>query len=115
MTNSSMRLAGAMLAASFMTLAAPSAFAETLFKIVTVKDEIVVGLNDTELKELGGDAGGIAKAIASKGSLTLWRYAVTQAKDGERQMAPRQKVGLLANSSLRVEPYKQPFKVLPHE
>jgi hypothetical protein len=36
-------------------------------------------------------------------------------KDGERQMAPRAKVGLLANSSLRVEPYKQPFKVLPHE
>ena len=89
--------------------------AETLFKIVTVKDEIVVGLNDAELKDLGGDAGGIAKAIAAKGSLSLWQYAVTQGKDGERQVAPRGKVGVLANSSLRVEPYKQPFKVLPHE
>lgn len=88
--------------------------AETLFKIVTVKDEIVVGLNDAELKDLGGDAGGIAKAIASKGSLSFWRYAVTQ-KDGERMVAPLQKIGVLANSSLRVEPYTQPFKILPHE
>jgi hypothetical protein len=40
---------------------------------------------------------------------------VKQAQDGERQMAPLQKVGLLAHSSVRVEPYKQPFKVLPHE
>ncbi len=36
---------------------------------ITVKDDIVVGLNDPELKELGGDAGSIAKAIAAKGSL----------------------------------------------
>jgi hypothetical protein len=88
--------------------------AETLFKIITVKDEITVGLNDAELKEHGGDAGGIAKAIAAKGSLTLWQYAVTQ-KGGERAVAPRAKIGILAAQSLRVEPYKQPFKVLPHE
>ena len=104
---------GAVLAAAVLALAAP-ARAETLFKIVTTKDDITVGLNDAELKDYGGDAGGIAKAIASKGSLTLWQYAVTQ-KDGDRLMAPRAKIGVLANSSLRVEPYKQPFKVLPHE
>lgn len=114
MTASFPRLAGAALAASVLLAAAP-AFAETLFRIVTVKDEIIVGLNDAELKELGGDAGGIAKAIAAKGSLSLWQYAVTQGKDGERVVAPRQKIGVLANASLRVEPYKQPFKVLPHE
>lgn len=103
----------AALAAGLFALAAPAS-AETLFKIITVKDDIVVGLNDAELKDLGGDAGSIAKAIAAKGSLTLWQYAVTQ-KDGERMVAPRAKIGVLANSSLRVEPYKQPFKVLPHE
>ena len=106
-------VAGAALAAVVFACAAPAS-AETLFKIVTVKDEIVIGLNDAELKEFGGDAGGIAKAIAARGSLTLWQYAVTQ-KDGERQVAPRAKIGVLAASSLRVEPYKQPFKVLPHE
>ena len=111
MTHAIRRLAGAALAAVCF---ASAASAETLFKIVTVKDEIVVGLSDAEFKELGGDAGGIAKAIAAKGSLTLWQYAVTQ-KDGERMVAPRAKIGVLANSSLRVEPYAQPFKVLPHE
>lgn len=104
--------AGAVLAG--VLLSALPASAEMLFKIVTVKDEVIVGLNDAELKELGGDAGAIAKAIAAKGSLTLWQYAVTQ-KDGDRLMAPRAKIGVLANTSLRVEPYKQPFKVLPHE
>ncbi len=115
MTKTSVRLAGIGLAAAIVSLSAQGAFAEMLFKIITVKDEIVVGLNDAELKELGGDAGGIAKAIASKGSVSLWQYSVRQAKDGERQMAPLHKVGVLANSSLRVEPYKQPFAVLPHE
>ena len=114
MTRTSMRLASIGVAAAILSLSAQGAFAETLFKIVTVKDEIIVGLNDAELKDLGGDAGGIAKAIAAKGSLSLWQYAVRQ-KDGERQMAPLQKVGVLANSSLRVEPYKQPFAILPHD
>ena len=114
MTPASKCLAGAALLAAIVAFAAPPASAETLFKIVTVKDEIVVGLNDAELKDLGGDAGGIAKAIAAKGSLTLWQYSVGQ-KDGERFVGPRAKIGVLANTSLRVEPYKQPFKVLPHE
>jgi hypothetical protein len=114
MTNRNLRLVGSVLSAGFFTIAAAPASAETLFRIVTVKDEIVVGLNDAELKELGGDAGGIAKAIAAKGSLTLWQYAVTQ-KDGERMVAPHAKIGVLAASSLRVEPYKQPFKVIAHD
>ena len=108
------RLAGLALSAAFIALAAAPASAETLFKIVTVKDDVTVGLNDTELKELGGDAGGIAKAIAAKGSLTLWQYAVTK-QGADSVVAPRAKIGVLAASSLRVEPYKQPFKVLPHE
>ncbi len=90
--------------------------AETLFKIVTVKDEIIVGLNDAELSALGGnDAGAIAKAIASKGSITVWRYASKKAANGDLEQAPFAKVGVLANASLRVEPYKSPLKVLPHE
>jgi hypothetical protein len=115
MIRSAKLFAGAALAVSFLAPATLSASAETLFKVITTQDEIVIGLNDAELKEFGGDAGGIAKALAAKGSLSVWQYAVQQGKDGERQVGPRQKVGVLANASLRVEPYKQPFKVLPHE
>lgn len=110
MTNLTKLAAGLTLA---LGLAAP-ANAETLFKIVTVKDDIVVGLNDAELKELGGDAGGIAKAIAAKGALTLWQYGVTR-KDGAMVVAPRAKIGVMAASSLRVEPYKQSYKIIAHE
>jgi len=106
-------ISGVLLCAALLAAAGPAS-AETLFKIVTVKDDITIGLNDAELNDLGGDAGGIAKALAAKGSLTLWQYAVAQ-KDGERMVSPRAKIGVLAHDSLRVEPYKQPFKVMPHE
>jgi hypothetical protein len=87
-----------------------------LFKIITVKDEIVVGLNADELAGLGGqDAGAVAKALATKGELTVWQYAVRHAPNGELEQAPLRKIGLLANTSLRVEPYASPLKVLPHE
>jgi hypothetical protein len=112
MSNMFVRFAGAGLIAVFVT---QPALGETLFKIVTVNDEVVVGLNDAELAELGGDAGGIPKAIASKGSLSVWQYGQKHAAGGEREMAPVAKIGMLANNSLRVEPFKQPFKVLPHE
>jgi len=115
MTRAARALAGAGLAAAWLALAQPAA-SETLFKIVTVKDEIVVGLNDAELAEIGGkDAGALAKAIVAKGSLTLWQYAVQRSKEGALQQAPLRKIGVLANASLRVEPYTTPYKVVPHE
>ena len=81
-----------------------------------MSNEIVVGLNDAELGGIGGkDAGALAKAIAVKGSLSLWQYAVGRAKDGGLQQAPLRKIGVLANGSLRVEPYTTPYKVVPHE
>jgi hypothetical protein len=115
MIRSAKLFAGAALAVAFLAPATLTASAETLFKIITTQDEIVIGLNDAELKDLGGDAGGIAKTLASKGSLTVWQYGVQRGKAGENEVVPRQKIGVLANASLRVEPYKQPFKVLPHE
>jgi hypothetical protein len=90
--------------------------ATTLFKVITVKDEIVVGLNAEELGAIGGqDAGAVAKALATKGELTVWQYAVRHAPSGELEQAPLRKIGLLANSSLRVEPYASPLKIVPHD
>ena len=107
MSNTFVRFAGAGIDRRFV---AQPALGETLFKIVTVKDEVIVGLNDAEL---GGDAGGIAKAIASK----VFGLAIRSEARGRRRArdAPVAKIGMLANNSLRVEPFKQPFKVLPHE
>jgi len=88
----------------------------SLFKIISVKDEIVIGLSPEELSAMGGDdAGAVAKALASKGTLTVWQYATRKADNGDLEQAPRAKIGLIAHDSLRVEPYKTPLKVIAHE
>ena len=88
----------------------------SLFKIITVKDEIVIGLTADELARLGGqDVGALARALAAKGELTVWQYAVRKGANGDLQQAPLRQVALMANSSLRVEPYTTPLAVLPHE
>ncbi len=90
-----------------------------LFKVVTVKDDVIIGLNTEDLKALGGPeknaAGAIASALADKKSLTVWQYSVRKSAEGESQFAPLRQIGLMAHISLRVEPYSTPFAVLPHE
>ena len=107
-----------LLAILVMLIAAP-AFAQgnvSLFKVVSVKDEVVIGLSPEELSGLGGsDAGAVAKALQAKGTLTVWQYATRKAANGDLEQAPRSKIGLMAHDSLRVEPYMSPLKVVPHE
>jgi len=65
--------------------------------------------------EGGTDASAVAHALAQKGDLTVWQYNVHRGPNGELQQAPTAKIGLLANSSLRVEPYSTPYAILPHQ
>jgi hypothetical protein len=90
----------------------------TLFKVVTEKDEIIIGLNSQELQSIGGaekNAGGIARALVDKKTLTVWRYSVGKSAAGDLQVVPLHQIGLLASQSLRVEPYSSPLPVLPHD
>src|ERR1700733_15285668 len=88
----------------------------SLFKVVTVKDEIVIGLSTDELKALGGtDASAVAHALAQKGDMAVWQYNVHRGTNGEFQQAPTAKIGLIANSSLRVEPYTTTYPIVPHQ
>ena len=90
--------------------------ATSLFKIVTVKDEVVVGLSAAELDQFGGkDPGAIARTLLAKGTLTLWQYATRKAASGDLEQAPLRKIALMAHESLRVEPYATALRVLPHE
>ena len=86
----------------------------SLFKVITVKDEIVIGIPDDELAQIDGrDAGGIAKMLITKGSMSVWQYAVHKSATGDLEQAPLRKIGLIASDSLRIEPYATPLKVLP--
>lgn len=106
-------------AVALLTLSIQGAWAQetrmNLFKIITVKDEIVVGLSADELQALGGnDASAVAHALAQKGDLTVWQYNVHRGPNGDLQQAPTARIGLLANASLRVEPYTTPYQIVPH-
>jgi hypothetical protein len=86
----------------------------SLFKVITQKDEIVIGISDEDLAQVDGkNAGGIAKMLVAKGSMSVWQYAVHKSSTGDLEQAPLHKIGLLATDSLRVEPYASPLKVLP--
>ena len=84
-----------------------------LFKVITTKDEVVIGISESELAKMEGNAGGIAKALVASGSLSVWQYAVRKSSRGDLEQAPQHKIGLIAKDSLRVEPYASPLKVLP--
>ena len=99
------------------SVVSPPAFAAdnvSLFKVITSRDEIVIGLSDADLAQVDGkNAGGIAKMLVAKGSMSVWQYAVHKSSSGDLEQAPLHKIGLLATDSLRVEPYASPLKVLP--
>ena len=99
---------------SVMTYPAFAADKVSLFKVITTKDEIVIGLTDDELSQLEGrNAGGVAKQLAAKGSMSVWQYAVRKAPSGDLEQAPLRQIGLLSTDSLRIEPYVSPIKVIP--
>ena len=86
----------------------------SLFKVITAKNEIVIGLSDDELAQVDGrNAGGIAKMLVAKGSMSVWQYAVHKSATGDLEQAPLHRIGLISNDALRVEPYPTPLKVLP--
>lgn len=85
-----------------------------LFSVVTEKDETVVALT-REDASLGDDAAAIGKALRERGSLTVWRYAVRKARDGELEQAPLAKISVQAAGTLRVQPYRTPLRVVPVE
>lgn len=87
-----------------------------LFKVVTTKDEIVIGFDDGELAKLDSkDAGGVAKLLVGKGSISVWQYAVRKNATGDLEQAPLRKIALISNDSLRIEPYTTPLKIIPIE
>jgi hypothetical protein len=106
--------AAALIMESLMIQPVLAADKVSLFKVITVKDEIVIGIPDDELAQVDGkDAGGIAKMLITKGSMSVWQYAVHKSATGDLEQAPLRKIGLIASDSLRVEPYASPLKVLP--
>src|SRR5689334_7994743 len=78
-----------------------------LFKMITAKDEVVIGFSDEELRSFGPrpDVDNLADRLVSAGQVTAWQYAVKKAADGSLVQAPLRRIAVLKSDTLRIEPY----------
>jgi hypothetical protein len=89
-----------------------------LFKMITAKDEVVIGLTDAELRSFGlrADIDNLAERLVSAGQIAAWQYAVKKAADGSLVQAPLRRIAVFKSDTLRIEPYNPaPLKALPPE
>ncbi len=100
------RLAAQALGLAMMTSAAFAQGTPALFKIVTPKDEVVIGVVGTDLDAL-------AKQLVVNGQITVWQYAVHKAASGDLEQIPLRRIAIFRQDTLRIEPYTSPLKVLP--
>lgn len=99
-----------------MTAHSSAANPVSLFKVVTVKDDVVIGMTESEIAGMASpgeeSVTTVARAIAADGPFTVWQFAVRKGADGELEQAPLQRISLLDHESLRVEPYATPLRVV---
>lgn len=83
-----------------------------LFKVVSPRDEVIVGI---EAAQLGAGATPpvqrLAAMLAEKGQLTLWQYASKHGEGGALVQAPLRQIAVFKNELLRIEPYTTPLPV----
>lgn len=108
------RMAGLGLAVSAIGTAAAQATVK-LFKVVTSKDDITIGIPAAELAAMGSgeDVKILAQQLVTAGQITVWQYAVGRDASGGLQMNPLRRVAILKNDTLRIEPATTPYKILP--
>lgn len=85
-----------------------------LFKVVTPRDTIVIGLTRDQLEDLHArDAITVAKAISNAGNVNVWQYAVRRNAAGDLEQAPVRQLELLSEAALRVEAYDTSLNIVP--
>ena len=107
------------LAIAATAVAAGSAAAQTpevtLFKVVSAKDELVIGVARDELAAMGGGAPveAIARQIAKAGHMAVWNYAPRRDAQGAARLTPVQRVVIFANGIVRIEPHSAEGPIQP--
>ena len=83
-----------------------------LFKVVSPRDDVVVGI---EAAQLGAGATPavqrLAAMLADKGQLTLWQYASQHGEGGALVQAPLRQIVVFKSDLLRIEPYTRPLAI----
>ena len=78
-----------------------------LLTVVSARDEVVIGLTETEVPALAARSpvGVVADLLAGQGRLSAWRYAPTRGEDGVVRLMPIYRVAIFAAGTVRLEPY----------
>jgi hypothetical protein len=86
-----------------------------LFQVRTQRGEVLLGFTPQQLAALGSgpEVERIARRIAEAGQVTAWRYAVGRAPDGSTRLATRDKVAVMRQEAVTVEPYRPALPVVP--
>jgi hypothetical protein len=85
-----------------------------LFKVVSPRDEVIVGADAALLGAGSGPAvERLATQLGAKGQLTLWQYASSKDAGGALVQAPLRQIVVFKNDALRIEPYATPLPILP--
>jgi len=113
---SSMLLAATVLVpANRLVLTAESENPVRLFRFVTMRADVVLGLTPGELSALGSgsELDRIARRIAEEGELTAWRYVEGRGPDGSARLATSERIAVLRRDALLVERYVAALPVMP--
>jgi hypothetical protein len=86
----------------------------TLFKLITPKNEIVIGLTKAELAQMHGKtAEAVTKSLNDTGELEVWQYETRAGISGVPEEAPVRKIAVTADRTTRIEPYLTGFTIRP--
>lgn len=86
-----------------------------LFKVVSAKDDMIVGLTQDELARFGPGVAleVFATELQRRGQMPVWQYASTRGAQGELVMSPVQRIIVIYPGTARIEPYRSALKVMP--
>lgn len=109
------RLALALPALALAVPAAAQAPAVLLFRVVSPRDEVIIGLTPAELAALGTgpEAERIGRKLATDGQIGAWRYVVGRAADGSTRYGATGRVSILRQDTYRIEPYSAAIPIAP--
>jgi hypothetical protein len=86
-----------------------------LFKVVSARDEVLVGLTKGDLAAMGPGipVEAFAAELHRKGQVPVWHYASTRRSQGDLVVAPSRRIVVLYPGTARIEPYRSALEVLP--
>lgn len=86
-----------------------------LFRLVTMRTDMLVGLTPAELAALGSgpEVERIATRLQKGEELLAWRYEEARGPDGAARLSPRERIAIPGRNALLIEAFAPAMPVIP--